>query len=52
MPRKEIIMKVKAAISYEYHKPLVMEEVEMDDPGDNDVVLRLAATGICHKSRG
>jgi S-(hydroxymethyl)glutathione dehydrogenase / alcohol dehydrogenase len=48
IPRKEIVMKVKAAISYEYHKPLVMEEVEMDDPGDNDVVLRLAATGICH----
>ncbi|MGD1120289.1 MAG: zinc-binding dehydrogenase [Dehalococcoidales bacterium] len=41
-------MKVKAAVLYEYHKPLVMEEVEMDPPRDNDVLLRLAATGICH----
>lgn len=41
-------MKVKAAISYEYHRPLVMEEVELDPPGDNDVLIRLASTGICH----
>jgi Zn-dependent alcohol dehydrogenase len=41
-------MKVKAAITYEYHKSLVMEEVELDEPGDNDVLLRIAATGICH----
>ena len=41
-------MKVKAAISYEYHKPLVMEEVELDPPGDNDVTIRIAATGVCH----
>jgi S-(hydroxymethyl)glutathione dehydrogenase / alcohol dehydrogenase len=41
-------MKVKAAIHYEFHKPLVMEEVELDPPGDNDVLLRLSATGICH----
>jgi Zn-dependent alcohol dehydrogenase len=41
-------MKVKAAISYEYHQPLVMEEVELDPPGDNDVTIRIAATGICH----
>jgi S-(hydroxymethyl)glutathione dehydrogenase / alcohol dehydrogenase len=41
-------MKVKAAISYEYHKPLVMEEVELDPPGDNDVLIRIVATGICH----
>ena len=41
-------MKVKAAITYEYHQPLVMEEVELDTPGDNDVLIRIAATGICH----
>jgi S-(hydroxymethyl)glutathione dehydrogenase/alcohol dehydrogenase len=41
-------MKVKAAIHYEFHKPLVMEEVELDPPGDNDVLIRIAATGICH----
>jgi S-(hydroxymethyl)glutathione dehydrogenase/alcohol dehydrogenase len=41
-------MKVKAAITYEYHKPLVMEEVELDPPGADDVLVRIAATGICH----
>ena len=41
-------MKVKAAIHYEYHKPLVMEEVELDSPGDNDVLIKISATGICH----
>jgi S-(hydroxymethyl)glutathione dehydrogenase/alcohol dehydrogenase len=41
-------MKIKAAITYEYHKPLIMEEVELDEPGDNDVLVRIAATGICH----
>ncbi len=41
-------MKVKAAISYQYHQPLVMEEVELAPPGDNDVLIRIAATGICH----
>ena len=41
-------MQVKAAISYEYNQPLVMEEVELDPPGDNDVLIRIAATGICH----
>jgi S-(hydroxymethyl)glutathione dehydrogenase/alcohol dehydrogenase len=41
-------MKVKAAITYEYHQPLVMEEVDLDLPGDNDVLIRIAATGICH----
>ena len=41
-------MKVKAAITYEYHQPLVMEEVELDPPGDDDVLIKIAATGICH----
>lgn len=41
-------MKVKAAITYEYHQPLLIEEVELDPPGENDVTIRIAATGICH----
>ena len=41
-------MKIKAAIHYEYHKPLVIEEVEIDPPGDNDVLIKITATGICH----
>lgn len=41
-------MKVKAAIQYEYHKPLVLEEVELDQVGPYDVKLKLAAVAICH----
>ena len=41
-------MKVKAAVHYEYHKPLVIEELEMSPPGDNDVMLKVTASGICH----
>jgi S-(hydroxymethyl)glutathione dehydrogenase / alcohol dehydrogenase len=41
-------MKVKAAISYEYHKPLVMEEVELDPTGKKEVRIKILATAICH----
>ena len=41
-------MKIKAAVHYEYHKPLVIEEVEIDSPGDKDVLIKITATGICH----
>ncbi len=39
-------MKVKAAVHYEFHKPLVIEEVEIDAPGDNDALIKISATGI------
>jgi S-(hydroxymethyl)glutathione dehydrogenase/alcohol dehydrogenase len=41
-------MKVKAAIQNEYHKPLDFEEVELAEPGKNEVMLRMAACAICH----
>lgn len=41
-------MKVKAAVCYEHDRPLVMEEVELDPVGKNDVLVKLAATAICH----
>jgi len=39
---------MKAAICYEFSKPLVIEEVTLDPPGRGDVKIRLAATAICH----
>jgi S-(hydroxymethyl)glutathione dehydrogenase/alcohol dehydrogenase len=41
-------MKVKAAVQNEYHKPLTMEEVELEEPGKNDVMIKMAACAICH----
>jgi S-(hydroxymethyl)glutathione dehydrogenase/alcohol dehydrogenase len=39
---------MKAAVCYEFGKPLVIEEVELDPVGKRDVKVRLAATAICH----
>jgi S-(hydroxymethyl)glutathione dehydrogenase/alcohol dehydrogenase len=41
-------MKVKAAVCYEYGKPLVIEEVEMDPVEKGEVKVRIAAAAICH----
>jgi S-(hydroxymethyl)glutathione dehydrogenase/alcohol dehydrogenase len=39
---------MKAAVTYEYNKPLVIEEVILDAPQKGEVKVRLAATAICH----
>ena len=39
---------MKAAICYEFKKPLVVEDIEIDPPGKGEVKIRMAATAICH----
>jgi S-(hydroxymethyl)glutathione dehydrogenase/alcohol dehydrogenase len=39
---------MKAAICYEFGKPLVIEEVEMDAPKKGEVKVRISAAAICH----
>lgn len=39
---------VKAAILYEIKQPLRIEEVELDPPGQGEVLVRVAAAGVCH----
>jgi S-(hydroxymethyl)glutathione dehydrogenase/alcohol dehydrogenase len=39
---------MKAAICYEFNKPLSVEEIDIDSPGKGEVKVRLAATAICH----
>ena len=41
-------MKVKAAVAWEAAKPLEIEEIELDGPKAGEVLVRLAATGVCH----
>lgn len=49
-------MKTKAAVLYEMElprpysesNPLKIEEVELDPPGDNEVVVKIKAAGLCH----
>ena len=39
---------MKAAVCYEVGKPLVIEEVNIDPPGQGEVKVKLAATAVCH----
>jgi len=39
---------MKAAVCYEFKKPLVVEDVSIDSPKKGEVKVRIAATAICH----
>jgi S-(hydroxymethyl)glutathione dehydrogenase/alcohol dehydrogenase len=39
---------MKAAVLVEYGKPLIIEELTLDPPRQGEVLIRLAASGICH----
>ncbi len=41
-------MKSKAAVLYGAHQPFQIEEIEVDDPKENEVLVHLKATGLCH----
>lgn len=39
---------MKAAVCYEFDKPLVIEDIQMSEPRVGEVKVRVAATAICH----
>jgi S-(hydroxymethyl)glutathione dehydrogenase/alcohol dehydrogenase len=39
---------MKAAVMYESNKPLQVEEVTLDEPQDQEVLVKMVATGLCH----
>ncbi len=41
-------MRASAAVLYEVHKPVVVEDVEVLEPGSHEVLVRWAANGVCH----
>ena len=41
-------MRMKAAVLYEVNEPLVIEEIELDPPKSGEILIKLAATGVCH----
>ncbi len=41
-------METKAAVFRTVHQPLTIESVEIDKPWGREVVVRTAATGVCH----
>ena len=38
----------RAAVVYDFKKPLRIEEVTFPDPGPGDVLVKINATGVCH----
>ena len=41
-------MRMKAAVLEEFGQPLVVQEVELQDPKPGEVLVRLVACGVCH----
>src|SRR6201993_16877 len=39
---------MKAAVFRGPHQPLTIEQVDIDDPREHEVLVRTAATGVCH----
>ncbi len=39
---------MKAAVLYEINTPLKVEEVTLDEPQENEVLVKIVATGVCH----
>jgi S-(hydroxymethyl)glutathione dehydrogenase/alcohol dehydrogenase len=47
-PERRLRMRTRAAVAYEAGKPLVIEDVEVEGPRAGEVLVELAATGVCH----
>ena len=43
-----LIMKIRAAVLYEANTPLVVETLDLDDPKEGEVLVRLVSAGVCH----
>jgi S-(hydroxymethyl)glutathione dehydrogenase/alcohol dehydrogenase len=41
-------MKCRAAVLHEFREPFRIEEVEVQSPGPREVLVKMAAAGICH----
>ncbi len=41
-------MRMRAAVLEEFGQPLVVQEVDLAEPGAGEVLVRLAACGVCH----
>ena len=40
--------KMKAAVIHEFGQPLVIEDVPVPTPGDNQILVKVIACGVCH----
>ena len=42
------MMKTRAAVAWGPNQPLVIEEVDLQDPQEGEVMIQVVATGVCH----
>ena len=45
-------MQIHAALTHDPAAPFVLEPVELDDPRDDEILVRVVAAGICHTDLG
>jgi Zn-dependent alcohol dehydrogenase len=45
-------MQMRAAVLYEANTLLQVEEVTLDDPKDQEILVKMVATGVCHSNLG
>lgn len=38
---------MRAAVMYETHQPLVVDEIDVASPRNDEVLVRIAASGVC-----
>ena len=41
-------MRTKTAVVYEHNKPVVVDNLELDEPKAKEVLVRMNASGVCH----
>ncbi len=46
--RAAVLQAIGTARPYNETRPLVIEELELDSPGDNEVLVQIKAAGLCH----
>src|SRR4051794_1575838 len=39
---------VRAAVLYEYGQPLVVQELDLEEPRAGEILVRMVASGVCH----
>jgi aryl-alcohol dehydrogenase len=45
-------MEIRAAVVFEQSGPFCIEQLELDEPRDDEVLVRIVAVGICHTDLG
>ena len=41
-------METKAAVLYEPNTPMVIETLDLEEPKEGEVLVKIAAAGVCH----